>query len=374
MSVGRHAARLATVCAVLGGLVLLGGSPALADDDSVRVRSADSFRAGGSAQTVNVEVRRRSDGCVLLRTALGFRLEGLDARQVSVQVNYGGRWFPVPAGGSGTVTTTQTAPAKPKLCKGKGITVRYRVAFAAGTPGGRLSVTGEASNAAGGSLGRDTVSARVLGSRASASPTPSKTPSPTLSPSEAVVDDAATPAALAAPTGGPSTTNTKESSGMSPIMFVGLGLVAIGALLIVLLFRRSREDKEPTGGVVPPPVGNPGGTTYRSGGGPLAAPARPGPVYGQPPAAGGVYGTPAPRLTGGAVYGTRPAGGPAPTPTSGAPVAPTSGAPVAPASGAPAAPAPRTPVTPATPPAAGTPGAPAGEGPDHTVFMPRLPG
>ncbi|MET7748810.1 hypothetical protein [Micromonospora sp. NPDC005367] len=308
----RQVARLATVGALLGGLVLLGGSPALADDDSVRVGSAGSFRAGGSAEGVNVEVRKRSDGCVMLRTALGLRLDGLRADQVRIQVNYGGRWFPVPADGGGTVSTSQVAPAKPSLCKGKRITMRYRVAFVAGAPGGRLTVIGEATNAAGRTLGRGSDSARVDGARVTASPTPSKKPSPSPTPvdTEAAAEPDSTSAALAAPTG-PSTTNkAEESSGMSPIMFIGLGLVALGALLIGLLVRRSRQDKSPGGEPVAPSVGSPGGTTYRAGTPAPAAPARPGQVYGQPSATGAVYGVPSPRPASGGVYGTRPAAEP----------------------------------------------------------------
>ena len=73
MTVRRRAARLAAVCGLVGGLVMLGASPALADEDSVRVGAASSFAAGGSAQGVNVAVRKRTDGCVLLRTALGLQ-------------------------------------------------------------------------------------------------------------------------------------------------------------------------------------------------------------------------------------------------------------------------------------------------------------
>ncbi|SIR40718.1 hypothetical protein [Micromonospora avicenniae] len=306
----RQVARLATVGALLGGLVLLGGSPALADDDSVRVGSAGSFRAGGSAEGVNVEVRKRSDGCVMLRTALSLRLDGLRADQVRIQVDYGGRWFPVPAsGGGGTVSTSQVAPAKPSLCKGKRITMRYRVAFVAGAPGGRLTVIGEATSAAGRTLGRGSDSARVDGARVTASPTPSKKPSPSPTPvaTEAAAEPDSTPAVLAAPTGPSTTNNAKESSGMSSIMYIGLGLVALGALLIGLLVRRSRQDKSAAGEPAVPSPGFPGGTTYRAGAGVPAAPARPGQVYGQPPASGAVYGVPSPRPVGGGVYGSRPA-------------------------------------------------------------------
>ncbi|WP_435204736.1 hypothetical protein [Micromonospora sp. bgisy143] len=346
MKLRRRAARLATVCGLLVGLVMLGASPALADEDSVRVGAASSFAAGGSPQGVNVAVRKRSEGCVLLRTALALRLEGLQSDQVAVQVNAGGRWFPVAvSGGGGSVATGQTSPAKPTLCKGKGITVRYRVAFAAGAPGGRLAVTGVGVTAAGQELGRGSDTARVTGGRTSASPTPtpSKKPTPTPSPTEvAAGGEVVDPAALSATTGAPSPTAVAaESGGGSLIMFFGIAMVAVGALLIVFLVRRSRQDRTPTDEPGPLP-GNPGGTTYRAGGGSPAASGHPGPVYGQQPPA-----LPVQRPTPGGVYGARPA---APSPDA-------------------------TQVMPGLP---GGPGARPRpddpEGGDHTVFMPRLPG
>ncbi|RLP95528.1 hypothetical protein EAD89_01525 [Micromonospora sp. BL4] len=354
MTVRRRVARLATVCGLVGGLVMLGASPALADDDSVRVGAASSFAAGGSPQGVNVAVRKRSDGCVLLRTALGLRLEGLRPDQVAVHVNAGGRWFPVPvAGGGGSVATGQTSPAKPTLCKGKGITVRYRVAFAAGAPAGRLAVTGVALSAAGQELGRGSDSSK-LNSRASASPTPtpSKKPSPTprVTTEAAPAGDAVNEAALGGVSRGPDTTATAaESSGGSPVMFFGIAMVAVGLLLIVLLFRRSRQDRKPTDDLTAPLPGNPGGTTYRSGGGSPAVPGQPGPVYGQQPPPGGYGAVPAPRPATGGVYGARPAG--------------------------PASPPEATQAMPGTPGGQSGPDDPPAEGGgDHTVFMPRLPG
>ncbi|MGN9764486.1 hypothetical protein ACTMS2_04875 [Micromonospora sp. SD12] len=432
MAVRRHAARLATVCTLLGGLVALGATPALAEGDSVRVRSAGSFTAGGSAGGVSIEVRKRSDGCVLLRTAVGLRLAGLRADQASVQVNVGGRWFPVPlSGGRGSAATSATSPLNPRLCKGKGITVRYRVAFAAEAPAGRLTVSGVASDALGRALGRGAEASRVVGGRASASPTPkpSKKPSPTPSATATEVRAGAEDPSLAAVAGrgagSVSNAAEEESSGGSVVMFFGIAMVAVGILLIVLLFRRSRADKEPAGdpGHVPLPR-NPGGTTYRSGQGPTVAPGPPGQVYGQQPPAPGLYGgTPAPRSAGG-VYGSRPTpeatqvvpGAPASPPVSAPPASPRS-APPAPAQygqpatpgqyGQPAAPGPygppaapgeygqpqaagqygQPPAAPSgqggpsdpptsTPPGQRKPGDPPPEagGGDHTVFMPRLPG
>lgn len=321
MSVRRHAARLATVGVMLGGLVAAGASPALADGDRVETRSADSFTADGSPRGVAVEVRKRTDGCVLLRTAVGLRLDGVRPDQVQVQVNAGGQWVPVGvSGGGGAVNTAPTSPADPRLCKGKSITVRYRVAFLAGAPGGRLTVVGEATNAFGRLLGRDAVASRVVGGEPTASPSPSRKPSPTPTPSASAVAtepsgaaDTTSPVAAALdPAAGSPVAAADESSGGSPIMWFGIALVLVGIALIVLLVRRNRTDKVDDHAAGYPEVPlprNPGGTTYRSG-----TPA--GQVYGQQPTppTPGVYGAaPTPRPTGN-VYGGPAAGQPGPQP------------------------------------------------------------
>ncbi|MGN9808097.1 hypothetical protein ACTMSW_01890 [Micromonospora sp. BQ11] len=398
----RHAARLAAICALVAGSVTLGASPALADDDSVRVRAAGSYTAGGSPEGVALEVRKRSDGCVLLRTALSLRLDGLRADQVTVQVNDGGRWSPVPLSDTGGgVATAATAPSDPRLCKDKSVTVRYRLAFAASAPGGRLIVAGEAAGARGQLLGRGNDTSRVEGADATATPTPSKKPSPTPSAVATVpvtVDEDTPVAALAQPAGDATRNVAQESSGPSPILFFGLAMVAVGLVLIVLLVRRFREDRAQT-------KGRRSGGTFGAGRGP-AGPVQPG-VYGQqqPPAQPGVYGA---RPTGG-VYGARPAapaeatqvmprpgaGTPSPTTYGTPPAAPTSAPPVPgrygtpvsapPASGRPPVPGqygapvsspPATDQPPADPGAGPSPSEPpasTGDG-DHTVFMPRLPG
>ncbi|MFE9688693.1 hypothetical protein [Micromonospora sp. NPDC005806] len=308
MSVRRHAGRLATVGAMLGGLLAVAASPALADGDRVEVRSASSFTVGGSPGTVAVEVRKRTDGCVMLRTGLELQLEGVRPEQVQVQVNYGGRWWPVPvSGGSGRVATAPTSPAEPTLCKGKGRTVRYRVAFLASAPGGRLTVVGEATAASGRLLGRAGASARVVGGAKAVTPTPTRKPSPTPSavattPSGADDSSSAMAAALD-PAAGSGAGTADKSSGGSPIMWIGILLVLVGAALIVLLVRRNRTDEadERAGYPQLPVPRSTGPTTYRPG-----APA--GQVYGQQPATPTVYGTSAPRPTGN-VYGAPAADG-----------------------------------------------------------------
>ncbi|MEH0845279.1 hypothetical protein V6U81_23085 [Micromonospora sp. CPCC 205711] len=373
MSVRRQVARLVTAGAVLGGLLVVGAAPAYADEDRVGVRAPGEFTAGGSAEGVSVEVRKRTDGCVLLRTSLTLRLDGITADQVRVEVNAGGRWFPVPvSGGGGEVSVPRTSPADPTLCKGKSITVRYRVAFAEGAPAGRLQVVGEATNAIGRLLGRGADSSRVDGQAAAPTPTrePAPTPTPSAEPTEAAVaaPGGPTQAAVAGPTTSQAAAaDADESSGGSMIMYFGIAMVAVGAGLIALLIRNNRRDRadaDEQGGYPGVPVPrNPGPTTYRSGGGlPGTTPTQTSQVYGQqqPPArAGGLYGAagayptvaPTPRPTGG-VYGARPISAP-PAPTS----------------------APPEESWPTSAPPAGQGGPEAGPaGGDATTFMPRLPG
>ncbi|WP_026268415.1 hypothetical protein [Micromonospora sp. CNB394] len=295
MSLRRHAARWAMVGALLGGLIAVPAAPASARDDRVGLRSANSFTAGGPPGTVAVEVRKRTDGCVQLRTAVGLRLEGLRADQVRVQVASGGRWVPVQVSGDGgAVATATVAPVDRPLCKGKGVTVRYQVTFLAGTVGGKLELAGEASAANGEVLGRAGGSARLVGAPRTPSPSPSRKPSPTPSASETTAAEATDTSPVAAAVAPPTAAADDSSFGGSMIMWFGIGLVLAGAALIVLLLRRNRADRTGDGpDAGPPPVPLPRSTTtYRSG--------TPGPaptVYGgatppRPP--GNVYGAPAP--------------------------------------------------------------------------------
>ncbi|WP_084261569.1 hypothetical protein, partial [Micromonospora rifamycinica] len=317
MSGRRQAARLLTVGALLGGLVAVGAPPAYADSDRVRVRASGGFSAGGPPGGVSIEVRKRSGGCVVLRTALGLSLDGITAEQVRVEVNVGGGWSAVPvSGGGGVVRGSRTPSADPTLCKGKSSVVRYRVAFLAGAPAGRLGVVGEVTTAAGRLIGRGADTSRV-GGRAAGTPTPTPSSTPTSKPTPTPVattpastmEPGATQAVLAAP---PSTGRAAaETSGGSMIMFAGIALVVLGAGLIALLIFRSRADRagadpgraaDPGDFPAVPQPRNPVPTTYRSGG---AVPVPP------PPPAGQVYGGQQPLSPGGQVYGGQPPPSPA---------------------------------------------------------------
>ncbi|MEU1889058.1 hypothetical protein ABZ491_26665 [Micromonospora rifamycinica] len=317
MSGRRQAARVMTVGALLGGLVAVGALPAYADSDRVRVRASGGFSAGGPPGGVSIEVHKRTEGCVLLRTSLGLSLDGITAEQVRVEVSVGGRWSAVPvSGGGGVVRASRTPSADPTLCKGKSSIVRYRVAFLAGAPAGRLGVVGEATTAVGRLIGRGADTSRV-GGRAAGTPTPSPTPTRTPTPTPdattpaSTTEPVATQAVLAAP---PSAGRAAaETSGGSMIMLAGIALVVLGAALIALLIFRSRADRagaEPGRAADPgdfpavPQPRNPVPTTYRSGGAVPGPPPPPsGQVYGGQQPAGQVYGGQQSPSPAGQVYG-----------------------------------------------------------------------
>lgn len=359
MTVRRVVARLAVVGALLGGVLVAGATPALADD-SVRVRASSSFTAGGSAGAVSIEVRRRGDGCVLLRTGLRLRLDGVRADQVEVRVAAGGQWWPVPVSGEGLLTTSRTSPANPTLCKGKSITVKYRLAFLPGAPAGRLTVAGEAVTASGKPLGRNADTALVkAGRKATPSPTPTKEPTPTPTPEvteeSATEDPTAEPTLVAAGAGGGQAAEDSSGGGMSLVMVFGVGMVVVGGGLILLLFRRSRAERgkhtdAPFAGAPGSPLPrHAGGTTYRSGGG------HPAPGAGTTYPASGPGHPPAPPPPSGTVY-----------PASSGTVYPPSSGMVHPPSSGTVYPASRT-------GGPGTPPPPAAAGGDATALMPRLP-
>ncbi|GAB3799382.1 hypothetical protein GCM10027605_12810 [Micromonospora zhanjiangensis] len=239
--------RFATVFLLFAGLVAVGSSPALAADEAkVGLRVPDSFTAGSSGQVV-VTASRKGKECVVARTALAIELRGLEADQIRVEAMVGRDWQPVGLSGVGvgTVATSPTQPERPMLCEKRNVAVRYRVTFLSGVTSGTATVVAQVSAADGNVLGRKTDTARVAGRKASSS-TPSATPSAAPSPS-AVSDEqgiaASSAPAVAAPVQKSNSGGGFGLGGM--VMVVGLGMVGIGAALLVVLLRRNRRDREP---------------------------------------------------------------------------------------------------------------------------------
>ncbi|MGW0432930.1 hypothetical protein ACWDV4_10350 [Micromonospora sp. NPDC003197] len=255
MLVRRVGARLAVVAGLSAGLLGLGTAPAVAADDKVKVSVSSSIVAGSSAGAANVSMSRREDGCVDVRIGLSIKLSGLEADQVRVAIAVGGDWqlVGVSGGGDGVVAVTPTAPSKPRVCKGKSASLRFRLAFLPGAPAGRATVVAEAYDEDGSELGRASDTTKVVSTAVSiptSSPTASPTPPPVESPDAASAD-------TEAPTTQPALAGTadKQDGGGSGVgtvvMVLGVAMVGIGvALLVVLLRRRNREAtaEAPTGG------------------------------------------------------------------------------------------------------------------------------
>ncbi|HEX5595776.1 MAG TPA: hypothetical protein VFX61_07130 [Micromonosporaceae bacterium] len=276
MAVRRGAVRLAAVLTVLFGMVLGVATPAAADEDRVKLKLPGKFTAG-STGSVNASITKRTDGCVFVRTGLGIYLPGLRPDQVEVQVRIDGDWHRVDVSGSdGMVTSAQIAPSRPRLCKGKEVSLRYRITFSGGAPSGQVSIVAEAQTAEGGLVGRAVGTSRVVGGTGVA-PAPGDSPSPTPEPTEEEAEeveeeveptpaDSGQPAAKSASDGG------GGISGLTLlVMLVGGVMVAMGAALLVVLLRRNRSGGDDPGrgtllgrgfrGPRPPfPPGPPAGT------------------------------------------------------------------------------------------------------------------
>ncbi|RKR90332.1 hypothetical protein BDK92_4702 [Micromonospora pisi] len=275
MLVRRGAARLATVCALLAGLVVAGAAPALADDeDSVRISTSSSFTAGGSPGSVTVTVAKRSKGCVSVRTSVALQMAGLSASDVGLLVARDGDWQPVSVSGEGTLHSGRTAPEKAELCERKSVSVRYRLALGANVPAGQVTIVGEAYTAGGDLIKQDAETRRVNGAKGAPTPTRTRSASPSPTPEETT--EAAEPEPTESDVVAPPTEiglgggAGGDGGGIgSMVMVVGVGMVAIGIALLVLLLRRARGGREePDGGsgglgATPrppyPPRGGPGG-------------------------------------------------------------------------------------------------------------------
>jgi hypothetical protein len=229
-------------------------SPAQAAADRVDVRASRTFTAGGNPGSVTVAITKRTKGCVIVSTSLGIALPGLHADQVQVQAYRGGQWQTIGVSQTGGgVTTGRTTPERPRLCDRQETTARYRVAFAAGAPSGDATVVGEAFTGVGALIGRDAASVRVNGVRAAPSPTHKPSPTPSTSSAsasaqttvapfdDALPSDTAAGAARAASSGG-------NGLGAGTLVMVGgIGLVVVGAALLVLLLLRARGERDPLG-------------------------------------------------------------------------------------------------------------------------------
>jgi hypothetical protein len=266
MAARRGATRLAAVLTLVAGLVAIGAVPAAAADDSVGIRLPSRFTAGGSAGSVSVSVTKRTEGCVLVRTALAIRLEQLPADQVKVEVSRDGDWrsLRVSSAGDGLVVTEHTAPNQPVLCRKKSLSVRYRVTFLKGAPGGEATLVAEAYTGGGGLIDR-AAGTRDVVNRSGVVPT-SRTESPTPPPTTEPADLPGQQSPAAAAAGQPGQGDGGGLFGVGAVvMLLGVVMVGVGIALLVALLRRARADRDepaapayPGGGPLPPSAGGDG--------------------------------------------------------------------------------------------------------------------
>lgn len=282
MPVRRGAARLAALLTLVTGLVVTGllatGAPAAAADDTVVLRLPSRFTAGGSAGSVSVSVAKRTDGCVSVRTTLAIRLRQLPVDQVRVEVSRDGRWRAVGVSdaGGGLVVTERVAPDRDRLCRKRSVSVRYRVTFLAGAPGGAATLTAEAYTGAGALIDRAAGTRTVVNRTGVVVPTPLVSEVPTPTPESVDPVGQLAPPVAAPPQQG----QDGGFSGLGAlVMALGLVMVGVGIALLVLLVRRSRADRDQL--PVPPYVLPKRAARHRGRGGP--SPASPPGDDGDPP-------------------------------------------------------------------------------------------
>lgn len=262
MSVRRGTVRGVGAGILLAGLVVAGlavdvagAPPALAAEDSVRLRLSSSVRAGGSPGSARITIAKRTEGCISPRAALGIALPGLTPDRVTVETAVGDRWrrVAVSSGGAGLVVTQRIRPSeRPSICKGKSTTVRYRLTFDDATPNGTAVVIAEAYAGGDTVIGRDSGNVRIRGGRPVPAATPPAVAPTTALPTPQVVEETTESpdvVAAVAPTqvgaGQPAVADSGGGGlGLGTVMLLlGVGMVGLGAALLGLLIRRGRAER-----------------------------------------------------------------------------------------------------------------------------------
>jgi hypothetical protein len=243
----RWAAVLTSTLAVTAIVAL--PAPARAVVDGIDVRITDlpaEFEAGADARTVEVvaavERARGRERCRKVRWSLLVQVDGPRLDQVRVDRIEEGRSFPVRAraeGDTARFTDVRTDPGR--LCPGRTVTARYRVAFDAGAATGEVAFQAQAFGADDRLLQAASGASRVDG----AGPTPS--PSPSASPSEpesAGAEDEAAPAATPSAPGLSAASNSDGTpSLLGPGLIAGGLLVFLGVGLVLRIRVRNRRAR-----------------------------------------------------------------------------------------------------------------------------------
>jgi len=240
----RTAAALAAATAAVV-VALAPAAPALAAEDSVQVTLgglSSSYTAGQRPDSFQVRLTSRLKQSLLTDVHIAFdvQMDGLQPDSVAITRGSGSPLSKTTNGND----VIFTDPEPIFLQAGKSISRNYNLAFAPQTPEGDGQLTAIAL-VSGAQAGSDSASFSVRGSTnptRGASPSPSVSPPPTVSvplPSGSQVSVAPLDQ------GGRTTPLGNDSTGVPIFIYVMGGiLVAMGAVILYVLFRNPREPQE----------------------------------------------------------------------------------------------------------------------------------
>lgn len=250
----RHrAALLSAILAVVAAtLVLPGRASAVVPGFRVDITELPAtFTAGAGARTVTVVASSEQNRCQKVRWSMLIDVDGPNLGEVEVARLEDDGDFPVRVenAGNGTARITDVQLDPGELCRGRTVTARYQIGFAADADSGEVTFGAQAFNAGGTLLQETSERSEVKGEKAAEeSPSPSPSPSPSESaaePEESADDDEAadpeptdTEADIAAVPASGNDTGTPSLLGAG--LIVGGILVFLGVGLLLRLRMRSR--------------------------------------------------------------------------------------------------------------------------------------
>jgi hypothetical protein len=243
-----RSAALLTSTLVAAAIVAL-PAPARAVVEGIEVTITelpDEFEAGDDPRTVEVvaSTDRRPDGprCRKVRWSLVLQVTGADLDQVRVDRVEEDGSVPLRVqteGDTARLTDVRLDPGR--LCPGRTVTARYRVAFDDDTPTGEVSLQAQAFGADDRLLQSASGASRVTGEEPEPSETPSEEATAAAEPSE----EAAAPPA--AGTGEPELFAAAGAGGtpslLGPGLVIGAVLVFLGVGLLLRIRMRNRNAR-----------------------------------------------------------------------------------------------------------------------------------
>jgi hypothetical protein len=250
-TIRRSAAAFAVATAAVVA-VLTAAAPALAADNSVQVSmSGLSSNQTAGARPDGFQVRLtsklRQSQVTDLHIAFDVQMNGLQPDFVTITRGN----FPMSETTNGA-DVIFTDPEPLVLLPTRSITRNYNISFSAQTPegGGQLTAIAFVGQA---QVGSDSAGFSVHGGNGQPTPTPSHSASP---PPTVPVPEPTSTISLAPIGGGGQTTPLASTSGVPIFIYVMGGiLVALGAVILYVLFRSPRDPRDPVPAAGYPPPG-----------------------------------------------------------------------------------------------------------------------